>query len=141
MSVVLGDEREREVDAGGDSRGRPHVAVVDVDGVGIDGDTGVGVVEQVALGPVGRRASSLEQPRGGEHERTGAHRGDPARVCGQPSYLVEKLRVGDGRVHVGPAGDHQRVDGAGDVRDRGRGEVESTAGPHRPARVVTTPVR
>ena len=43
VSVVVGDQREREVDAGGDAGGGPHVAVVDVDGVGVDGHVGVGV--------------------------------------------------------------------------------------------------
>ena len=38
VSVVVGDEREGQIDAGGDARGGPHVAVVDVDRVGLHRD-------------------------------------------------------------------------------------------------------
>ena len=60
VPVVVGDEGEGEVDAGGHTGGGPHVAVVDIDGVGVDGDLRVGVVKESALCPVGGGPSSLQ---------------------------------------------------------------------------------
>ena len=114
VSVVVGDESEREVDAGGDAGGGPHVAVVHVDGVGVDGDVDVGVVEQSAFRPVGGGPSSVQQAGRGEHEGAGADRGHAACAGGEPPDMGEQLGVRDGRVHVGATGHHQRVDGPGD---------------------------
>lgn len=83
VSVVVGDESQRQVDPGGDA--------------------GVGVVEETALRPVGGRAPSVQQSGGGEHERTGTDRGDAARIGGEPPYLGKQLAVGDHCVHVGSA--------------------------------------
>ncbi len=42
LGAVIGlDHCQREVDAGGDPGRRPHVSVLDVDGVGIDGQSRV----------------------------------------------------------------------------------------------------
>ena len=68
VPVVVGDERQREVDPSGDSGGGPHVAVADVDGVGVHGDTLVAVLEEPACVPVGGRPTTLQQAGGGEDE-------------------------------------------------------------------------
>ena len=139
--MVVGDERQGEVDAGGDARGGPDVAVPDVDGVGVDGDTRVAVVEQLACGPVRGRPTTLQQPGGGEDEGARAHGGDPAGVGREPPYVVQELLVRARGVHAGAAGDHQRVDGADDVLigedANSRPQLALTG----PPPVVTTSVR
>jgi hypothetical protein len=66
VPVVVSDKGECEVDASGDTGGGPHVAVLDVDGIEVDRDVGVGVTQQAALGPVGGGTSGTqcESPRG-----------------------------------------------------------------------------
>ena len=78
---ILLDDREREVDARGHSRRRPHTPVPDEDRILFDADRGVTSLQLGTVVPVGDGASAVEQSRGGEQERTGASRGDDAR-CG-----------------------------------------------------------
>ena len=97
MPMVVGDECEREIDSGGDASGGPDVAVVDVDGIEIDRDTCVRVVEEGTLRPMRGRGSSLQQSCDGEKERAGADRRYPARISGEPVDLGKQLAVGDCR--------------------------------------------
>ena len=131
--MVVGDEGQGEVDAGGDSGRRPHVAVADVDGVSVDGDVRVVVAEQATFSPVSGGSAPVEQSGCGEYERSRTHRGDPAGIRGEPSYLMEKLLVAGRGVHVRAAGHHHRVDGSGDLTDRRRRELKAAAGGDRAA--------
>ena len=133
VSVVVSDECQRQVDTGCDTGGGPDIAVAHVDGIRVDGDSGVGLVEQAALRPVRGRTTALQQPGGRENERPGAHRGDAAGVRGQPSYLGEQLCVRDCSVHVGSSGNHEGVDRTVNFSERGRGELQSAARADRPA--------
>lgn len=74
--VVL-DQREREVDPGGDAGGGPDVAVPHKDAVGIDADLREPPGEMVGAVPVRRRAPPVEEPGRREQEGAGADAGLP----------------------------------------------------------------
>jgi hypothetical protein len=63
---VIFDERECEVDAGGDSGGGPHVAVADENRIWFHLNIGVRRGESVAVLPVCGRAAIVEQAGGCE---------------------------------------------------------------------------
>lgn len=63
LTVIVGDERQRHVDAGGHAGRRPKVAVVHIDGVGLDADFGIAPRQQLCLVPVGRGAAAVEESR------------------------------------------------------------------------------
>ena len=75
-AVVVLDQRQRQVHAGGDAGGRPHVAVAHVDRLGLDLHAREAAGEEVAHPPVRRGALARRGARLGEDERTGAHAGD-----------------------------------------------------------------
>ena len=77
VAEVVLDEREREVDARGDSGGGEDVAVTNEDRVGFDPNSRMTARECLARGPVSGRAPAVEEPGGGEHEGAGADRRDP----------------------------------------------------------------
>ena len=68
VAMVVRDEREREVDAGGDAGRRPHVAVADVDGVGVHSDAFVALTQESARVPVGGCPTTLQQTGSREDE-------------------------------------------------------------------------
>ncbi|ARX87808.1 hypothetical protein SMD44_07290 [Streptomyces alboflavus] len=74
---VLLDEGERQVDARRDARRGRHVPVPYVDGVGVHVDLRVVPGECVAVRPVGRRATAVEQAGAGEQDGPGADRDQP----------------------------------------------------------------
>jgi len=78
--VVVGDQREGQVDAGGHAGGGPDVAVLDEDGVGIHRDLGEVGLQLTAIGPVSGRATTLEQACGREQKGAGTDRRDPTGV-------------------------------------------------------------
>ena len=77
-TVVVLDQRERDVDPGRHAGRRPHVAVSGPDRVGIDAHARVLGGQPRRPGPVRRRPAALEQAGGGEEERPAAHADDPA---------------------------------------------------------------
>ena len=82
-AVVVLDEGERQVHAGGDPRRRPHVAVAHEDPILVDADRRVQAGHEVAHRPVRRGPAPVEQAGGGQDQRPAAHRGDaPAAVGG-----------------------------------------------------------
>ena len=125
-AVVFLDEREREVHAGGDAGGRPHVAVLDEDRIGIDVDAWAAPGKRFGGGPVRRGASPVEQTCGGEQECACADGRRPARTPGCSGDPVEQVLVVDCSARAFAAGDDQRV-------DRRRGVVEATVGGDREA--------
>ena len=75
-AVVVLDQRQGEVDAGGDAGGGPHVPVAGVDRIGIDLQRRVLVGQLLGPGPVGGDRPAVEQPGLGGEERAAAHGGD-----------------------------------------------------------------
>jgi hypothetical protein len=125
--VVVGDQGQREVDAGGHARRRPHRSVALVDAVGVDGDVRVAPGELARGEPVGGGAAPGEEPGLGEEQGSTAHRcgtpcepREPPEVSGQ-FPVAQMLRNGQA------AGDEQRVDVAVDVGQCRRG-VDPDAG-------------
>ena len=71
-SVVVGDQRQGQIDAGGDAGGGPHVAVLDVNGVGIHGylgDTRVCVYDRAG----GGWSEPADTPQNAEQIATDLH--------------------------------------------------------------------
>ena len=66
----LGQQRESEVDAGGDAAAREAVAVAHHP---LGHRNGAERLQQVARGPVAGRLIALQQARGAQHQRAGAH--------------------------------------------------------------------
>ena len=137
VAVVVRDQREGQVDAGGDARGRPDVAVVHVDGVMVDRDVGVGVAEQRALRPVRRGTSSRRQAGCRQHERAGAdevtRRASVARRLTWSSRSVSATAA----VMSAATCHEQRVHRASNLAERRGREFQPAAGTHGAAGVVT----
>jgi hypothetical protein len=76
LAEILGDERQREIDAGGDAGRGPHIAVADKDAVGFDTDLRIGARQFAGARPMGGGAAPVEQPGGGENKGAGADAGD-----------------------------------------------------------------
>lgn len=75
LGTVVGvDQREQQIDAGGDTGRGPHVAVPEEDLVRLDLHVRVPPGELVAGLPVAGDPTATETPRGGEDERSGADR-------------------------------------------------------------------
>lgn len=91
----------------GGARARDDGALVDVEGVGFDGDVRVAFGQESGEPPVGGGPPPVEQPGGGERERPDAVGGDerPARVGGGQRVEHGGPR---GRAELGPGqGDHE----------------------------------
>ena len=117
-AVVLVDEGQEQVHAGGHARGRPPVAVPDVDPVGLQVEVGVAVGERRRRGPVRGRLVAVEQSGGGEEPRAGAHRRHPPGARGHGREVVDERAVAACRPRPVAAHDDERVDrlGAGGGR-------------------------
>ena len=100
---VLLDQRQREVDAGGDPGARPVLAVADVDRVGVDGEAGVVLGQLAGAGPVGGDPPSVEEPGRGAEEGARADGGHAPAARGRPADEVEHGLVARGRLGAGPA--------------------------------------
>ena len=120
-TVVVLDEGERDVDAGGHAGRRPHVAVAGPDRVGVDVDVGVLGGEALGAGPVGRRPPAVEQAGGGEQERAAADADDAPGAGGELGDRGDEVGVVAGPVAGAvAAGDEQRVDRPAAVDGRRR---------------------
>jgi hypothetical protein len=136
---VLLDEREGEVDAGGDTGGGGDVSVADVDGVGGDLDRRVVAGQLGAVRPVGGRPAAVQEARLGEQDRAGADRDQAPRARavlaqpgddlggGVPGALAARDEQGvrGGRGDEGVVGDEGEAAGGthGRAVQRGRGEA------------------
>ena len=128
-AVVVLDERQRHVDAGGDAGRRPHVAVAGPDRIGVDVDVRVLGGEPRRSRPVRRGPPAVEQPGGGEDERAAADADDPPGPTGQLPDGGDQLGVGGRRVDAGPARHDERVDGDGGIQSGGD-ELEAALRAH-----------
>jgi hypothetical protein len=66
---VLLDQGQHQVVRGGDPGGGPHIAVPDVDRIGVDVDPLVLIPEALAAEPVRRGPPPVQQSGGGQQER------------------------------------------------------------------------
>ena len=137
-AVVVLDQREGEVDAGGDAGGGPAVPVVDVEAVGLDVHVGVPAGRASRTTPSGwwpgsRRAARRRRGRGRRSTPTppGPARGArAARASGRrPSSIAARTPIPPttASVSIGPAGAPQVGEG-GVGRDD-----DAVVGPHRRA--------
>jgi hypothetical protein len=133
-TVVVLDEGEREVDAGGHASRRPHVAVAHVDAVGLDADRGEVRREGVAHRPVGRRPAPVEQARPREQQSAAAHRRDPPRRPGRAGQPANEVEVISRLTRAVTAGHHQRVDRTSDRPSWLGSDDQSRRGREHPAR-------
>ena len=76
-TVVALHHVQAQVEAGRRARRRQHLALVDVEHVGVEVHGREAGAEQIGSDPVCRRALSVEQPGGRQRERAGAVRRDP----------------------------------------------------------------
>ena len=91
--MVAAHEVQAEVDARGDAGRGEHVALVDVEDAGIDGDRGIALGQLLGVGPVRGGPPAVEQAGVREDEGAGADRGDAraARV-GRPQRVEHLCR-------------------------------------------------
>lgn len=104
---VLLHEREGEIDPGGDTGRRHHPAVANVDGPGVDLDGRVVAGEPVAVLPVGGRAQTVQETRGGEQERSRADGHQPFGARPVHAQPVGQTRIRGAGARA--AGDQQGV--------------------------------
>ena len=90
---VILDDRERHVDAGGDARRGPHLAVDDKSASASTVTRAGNAARAARSRPVGRRALAVEQAGRGQHERA---RADRAAAPGRGATSAASCRVGLG---------------------------------------------
>ena len=135
-AVVAAEDVQAEVEARGDAGRGQHVALVDVEHVGLDAHARVAGGEVGGVAPVGGRAAAVEHAGGGQRERAGADR-DHARAAGVRGAQRVEHRLG-GHAQVGrEARDEHRV-GVDERLEAGLGDDVKPAvvgtGPARPRR-------
>ena len=143
-AVVTSNDVQAQVDSGRESRRSQYVAVIDEQHVLVDQHLGVQPAHGVGELPVRGRGSSVEQPGGCEHERTGADRH-------QPGARPDQRQRGGGllRQHAVDAGgwvprarDHHGVGGRQAPPDRRsagrRNPVVASIGPRVSPHVTTS---
>jgi hypothetical protein len=108
--VVFLDKSERQIDAGRHPCRRVRGAIANVDRVGLDAARRTPGGELVRDLPVRGRALAVEEAGGGEDERPGADRRDPAGHSRRYPRGVRQVTGDTGaRIEVGP-GHQQRVE-------------------------------
>src|SRR3954447_18708058 len=117
---VLLDEREREIHPGRHAGRGPHVAVADVDRLGVDLDRRVAAREIRRRCPVRGGSATVEQARLGKHVGARADRGDPPRARGGALDPTHEALVLHGLQDAVAARHEERVDRA---THAGRGAV------------------
>jgi hypothetical protein len=93
---VVADQSQRQVDRGGDTGARPHLAVADVKRVGIHLQCRVVGLQFGRRGPVRGHPAPIQQPGGGD-ESARAHRRDPPTPAGGSSDDGDQALVSAGR--------------------------------------------
>ncbi len=132
---ILLDQGERHVDTGGDACRRPHAAVSDEDGVGIDRDLRTIQPELATHRPMRRGAAPVQNARAGEQECARAHRAD---APDDRSRAREKVTQGRTRERTAnralfTADDEHRVRRPRrEARERLGGEHDARRGAHAP---------
>ena len=129
-TVILAHDMKTQVDGRCTPRGRQDLALVDVEHPGIDFYAGVHALQRVGILPVCRGTFAVEQPRGGQHECTGAYGDDPGafRMClaqGREQVLGHFHR----RIFL-PAGHDDGVGIPDVVQTPGRHDFQAQRGRH-----------
>src|SRR3982074_2109311 len=82
LAEILRDKRQRQIDAGGDPRRTPDVAVADENPVGLQLHLGIGIKKMPGALPMGGGTATVEQTCFGEDIGAGANAGDAdAALC------------------------------------------------------------
>jgi hypothetical protein len=124
-AAELGHQRQRHVDAGGDTAAGEDVAVAHhAAGVGRHAVEGR---QQVAPGPVAGGAPALQQAGRRQRQRAGAHRRHDTRIGAQPLQLRDEDRVFHRRDDA-EAARHQQHVGVFDRGQRLRVEAQAAVG-------------
>ena len=106
--VVL-DQRQRQVDAGGDAGRGPDLPLAHEDPIGLHPDPRIAPSEVVGAAPMRRRPLAVQQARFGQQIGAGADAGgppDPRRAVLQPFHRSRQARQVPRSI---TAGDHDRV--------------------------------
>ena len=134
---ILLDQRQRQIDSGGDAGRGPDVAVADEDRIGLQVHGGKAAGEFGAAPPVRHGATAIEQAGGGQQEGAAADRRGPPRRLRPRLDPADQLPVLAGRIDAGAAGDDQRVQGparrgefAGREAQAGRCRHQRSVGHH-----------
>jgi hypothetical protein len=119
---VLLHEGQDEIEAGRGASGRVDAAIVNVDGIALDGDSGKPPRELVAIHPVRGGAPALEEPRLGQHEGPGAEPDHPASPGRHPREPADEVEITPSVVGLVDARHDEGVDLAADgaIRALGR---------------------
>ena len=128
VALVLLDQREREVDAGGDAGGGEDAPVPDVDRVRVDGHGGEAAAQRRGVLPVRGGPAALQQPGAAERERAGADGRDPARVRGQVRDRPDERDGGPAVDEALAAGHDEGVDGPELVRAARHADPQAARG-------------
>jgi len=126
---ALLDERQRQVDSGGDARGSQVTAVPDVDDVRLDIHFRVPPRQQPGVTPMRRRPPVIKKTKLSQHECAGIYRCDARGAVGKPGHRVEQFPADAIRRQVFGAGDQQRVQCARVARAMTSAVVRTSAGP------------
>ncbi|BCL14399.1 hypothetical protein GCM10017556_21380 [Micromonospora sagamiensis] len=129
--MLLPDQVQAGVDAGGGARAGQQWTVLDVERVAPDPGQGVAFLAVVDVPPVGRAVAAVEQPGLAEHEGTGADAEHVRATVGGPARRGEHRRrdlafgLGCGvGVRVGPApadgSDGTAAGASAGTREKGR---------------------
>lgn len=77
LAEIVGDHRQREVNAGGDARRGPNIAIPDIDAVGFEPHPRKAPGEIGTAVPMGGGAPAIEQSQRGNQISAGTDAGDP----------------------------------------------------------------
>ena len=134
---ILLDQRQRQIDSGGDAGRGPDVAVADEDRVGLQAHGGKASGEFGAAPPVRHGATAIEQAGGRQQKGAAADRRGPPRRLRPRLDPADEFSVLAGRIDAGAAGDDQRVQGharggefAGRETQAGRCRHQRSVGHH-----------
>ena len=105
-AVVVFDQRQAQVDAGGDAGRGDDVTVGDEDRLRIDVDGRMGGRQAVAGVPVGGGPATIEAARRRPAERPRAHRGDPSGSTGETVDRGDRPLVVEAAADPFAAGHH-----------------------------------
>src|SRR5690348_15470692 len=74
-TVILLDQRQRQVDAGGNARGGPGIGVLYENPVGVDSNLWKAGLQHASVAPMRRRSTAFQQACGRKQARAGAYAG------------------------------------------------------------------
>ena len=110
LAEILGDQRQREIDAGGDAGRGPDRAVADENAVGLDADAGDRRGRTRRRGPMRGRAPAVEQPGRSKDEGARADARDPPRSARGGADIGQCLGAAGRLARAPAAGDDQRIE-------------------------------